>query len=70
MVIRKASHAGSWYPGSEKALLEAMKKYPEGTDKQISDYIYNNLKMGKKDYFLIHLLKIALSCSIENGFSR
>lgn len=27
MVIRKASHAGSWYPGSEKALLEAMKKY-------------------------------------------
>jgi len=27
MVIRKASHAGSWYPGSEKGLLDAMKGY-------------------------------------------
>ena len=27
MVLRKASHAGSWYPGSEKGLLEGLKGY-------------------------------------------
>ena len=27
MVIRRATHAGSWYPGSKKGLLEALKGY-------------------------------------------
>ncbi|MFX1377317.1 MAG: AmmeMemoRadiSam system protein B [Promethearchaeota archaeon] len=27
MVIRRATHAGSWYPGSKKGLLEALKEY-------------------------------------------
>jgi AmmeMemoRadiSam system protein B len=27
MVIRKATHAGSWYPGSKEGLLEALKEY-------------------------------------------
>jgi len=31
MIIRKASHAGSWYPGSKKGLLEALKGYFKDT---------------------------------------
>ncbi|MFX1572956.1 MAG: AmmeMemoRadiSam system protein B [Promethearchaeota archaeon] len=27
MVIRKATHAGSWYPGSKKSLSEALREY-------------------------------------------
>ncbi len=27
MVIRRATHAGSWYPGSKKGLLDALKEY-------------------------------------------
>ncbi len=32
MVIRRATHAGSWYPGSKKGLLEALKGYFTDTE--------------------------------------
>jgi AmmeMemoRadiSam system protein B len=32
MVTRRATHAGSWYPGSKKGLLEALKEYFTDTE--------------------------------------